>query len=869
MLFTAALQLAESAFSERRLFDAETDDRYVLEHDPGHLPASERMGFLLGVTGRRSESSRYLMSLVRSAHRSLEELIFLVDLDRPVDQGRMLRQFAQSAPDDIAVRLGLAAQAVRDQQQDVARELLAEIVSEQPGFTAAHALLGESLIDSDEVSYESWRANLPKSADEHPTIWFIRGVRARQRGELRVAARCFYETLIQSPNHRRAVYQLGQVLVKLELSSGDELAARSRQLYELTRSMNDVVEGDGTDPSVLRHVVDLLQDTGRILEARAWALYADRSTGSSEWRGLITRLNARITPDTPPVLAPMNLALRFELSDFPAEGTRSPASNADVASDAHGGIRFVEGTSGGIEFEYNNGPDKSTKGVRMFEQNGGGVAVVDFDMDSWPDLYFPQGVEWKHGATACSLSLELTDRLYRNLRGLEFRDVTARCDIDEREFSQGCAAGDSDNDGFPDLYVANLGCNRLFHNNGDCTFTDRSSTLTPQDWTSSCAVVDLNADGNPDLFDVNFISGEDVCKRICDDIGCNPRSFSGVPDRLLISRGDGTFAHVPDMTPTRQPKGLGFVAAALRTRGRPDLSIANDAVPNFLLQNSPAAETTFNISLTEAGFPSGLAFDRNGLAQACMGIAADDVDGDGRIDFFVTNFRLEPNTLYLQTSPGHFVDATHAARLDAPAMPYVSWGTQFLDPDLDGDLDIVVVNGHVADNRIYGGDYHQRPQIFENTGDTRFRELTAAAAGDYFGREFLGRGLARIDWDRDGRMDFAVSNMLSQASLVTNVSEKYGHYFSLLLRATLSARDAVGTVVELKTRDREWTKKLAAGDGYMASNERLLQSGLGSVDSVSSLRVTWPSGTQQSFTSLLTDATMILVEGHDIRPYGN
>ena len=130
MLFTAALQLAESAFSERRLFDAETDDRYVLEHDPGHLPASERMGFLLGVTGRRSESSRYLMSLVRSAHRSLEELIFLVDLDRPVDQGRMLRQFAQSAPDDIAVRLGLAAQAVRDQQQDVARELLAEIVSE-------------------------------------------------------------------------------------------------------------------------------------------------------------------------------------------------------------------------------------------------------------------------------------------------------------------------------------------------------------------------------------------------------------------------------------------------------------------------------------------------------------------------------------------------------------------------------------------------------------------------------------------------------------------------------------------------------------------------------------------------------------------
>ena len=119
-------------------------------------------------------------------------------------------------------------------------------------------------------------------------------------------------------------------------------------------------------------------------------------------------------------------------------------------------------------------------------------------------------------------------------------------------------------------------------------------------------------------------------------------------------------------------------------------------------------------------------------------------------------------------------------------------------PILNGDLDIVVVNGHVADNRIYGGDYHQRPQIFENTGDTRFRELTAAAAGDYFGREFLGRGLARIDWDRDGRMDFAVPNMLSQASLVTNVSEKYGHYFSLLLRATLSARDAVGTVVELR-----------------------------------------------------------------------
>jgi hypothetical protein len=410
--------------------------------------------------------------------------------------------------------------------------------------------------------------------------------------------------------------------------------------------------------------------------------------------------------------------------------------------------------------------------------------------------------------------------------------------------------------------VANIGRNRLYLNNGDGTFSDvtEGSGITGDDWTASCLVVDLNADGLPDLFDVNYLAGKNVYTAICSGRACSPAAFDGAPDRLHLNRGDGTFEFVANATPESDAKGLGVVAAHLHDRGRPSLFIANDQVPNFLLRNS-ASNDAFNLRLQNDGFPSGLAYNEDGLPMACMGIAADDVDGDGRIDFFVTNFKDESNTLYLQDANGLFIDATNAAGLRASSWPFVGWGTQFLDADRDGEVDLVVANGHVDDYRDEGGQYHMRPQFFRNTGDTRFVELSGPEIGSYFQRKYLGRGLARLDWNRDGRMDFVVSNIGAQASLVTNQSMGVGHFLNVRLHATATARDAIGSVVEVVTDKRRWSKQLVAGDGYMASNERVLQFGLGAADSLSELRVSWPSGQTTTIRNIPVDVTIELVEG--------
>jgi len=305
---------------------------------------------------------------------------------------------------------------------------------------------------------------------------------------------------------------------------------------------------------------------------------------------------------------------------------------------------------------------------------------------------------------------------------------------------------------------------------------------------------------------------------------------------------------------------MGVVAFDFEIRGRPSLFIANDQVASHFLRNSPAPDR-FNLRFEEQGFARGLAFNDDGLALAGMGIAADDVNGDGRIDFYVTTFKDESKILYLQDASGLFVDATNIAGLRAPSMAYVGWGTQFIDADCDGDPDIVVVNGHVDDYRSEGIEYQMRPQVFRNLGSARFTELPAAEAGSYFQRKYLGRGLAKLDWNGDGRMDFVVSNIGAAASLVTNRSMRGGHYLNLRLSARATARDAIGSVVDVFANGRRWSRQLVAGDGFMASNERTLQFGLGEAAGVSELTVHWPSGGTTTLHDVPVDVTLEVVEG--------
>ncbi len=886
----ASLASGEVFRTVGRLSDAEREYEYVIEHQPANVAARRRLVFLLSITGRQWEAATHVLFLAKSGSADWNDLFLLGEPERPVQQVEYLRQCARNSPNDILVRLGLAVSAVNEERLGDAKPMLEGIVARAPQLVAAQALLGEMIVEADDETFQRWHRALPPAADASPEVWFVRGLRARSRGRLRVAARCFWETVKLAPTHLRGTYQLGQVLTALGETSGDDFPERSDKLFQLTKALNRVQESEGHDEAAVQSVTELMEDLGRLWESRAWAIWAASAFPRAAWPvPTIDRLSPLLADDTPQTIASANPARRFDLRGFPDgsalfNGAGTAASPRAVVPRA-ASIKFEEAFDAGIDFIYANGNDpldetalrelpRASQGdrrarvrmrnrTRLFEQNGGGVAVLDFDGDGWPDLFFNQGCEWKHGAPGPSSPGQVTDRLYRNVAGQSFADVTAQSRLIDRGYGQGCAAGDFDNDGFPDLYVANIGRNRLHRNNGDGTFSDVTESWNRQEdtWTASCVIVDLNADGIPDLFDVTYVAGEGVYDAVCGQTGCSPNQFQGIPDRLSLNRGDGAFEFVPNATPdSDSSKGLGVVAVELFERRRPCLFVGNDQVPNFLLRNLPSSDGR-NVRLQDEAFACGLAFNGEGRAVASMGIAADDANGDGRIDFFVTDFKDEPRVLYLQDAAGTFVDATRAADLRSAGLPFVGWGTQFLDADRDGEPDLVAVNGHVDDFRDEGEDYQMRPQFFRNTGGGHFVELKSPEVGPWFGQKYLGRGLARLDWNRDGRMDFVVSNIGARASLMTNVSTGTAHFLNLRVHARESARDAIGTVIEVDAGGRHWVKQLLAGDGYMASNERMVQFGIGDADVVRQLRISWPSGDDLSISDVPVDVTLELVEG--------
>jgi hypothetical protein len=506
----------------------------------------------------------------------------------------------------------------------------------------------------------------------------------------------------------------------------------------------------------------------------------------------------------------------------------------------------------------------------MQEQTGGGIAVIDFDLDGWPDLHCTQTALWNSGASSPTPDPALADRLFRNLRGQSFTDVTAFSGILELEFSQGAAVGDFNQDGFDDLYIANIGSNSLWLNNGDGTLSPLPRAATspeiparPPRWCSSCAIADLNNDALPDLVDINYVSGPDVYSLICNGRACSPSTFSGTPPEIHISQGDGTLQTIPASVPAASAKGLGLVIFKDSANTPPAIFVANDQTPKFLL--TPEL-IDGQLQFTDQASQTGLAFNGDGVLTAAMGIAAADLDLSGTTDFFVTNFRDEPNTLYLQLAPGLFQDLSRTSGLDTPGLPYVGWGAQFLDAELDGDLDLVTANGHIEDYRDQGGEFEMRPQIFQNVGENRFEELPPAEAGPWFQKKFLGRGLATLDWNRDGRTDFAVSNINAPVSLVENQSPPAGNAVTLYLHAVNSDRNAWFTQIEARSGSFLAKEQLRAGNGYHACNQRIILVALGplanSQNQTTELTVHWPSGKITSIPILPADSAIHLVENH-------
>ncbi|HVK12633.1 MAG TPA: CRTAC1 family protein [Gemmataceae bacterium] len=565
------------------------------------------------------------------------------------------------------------------------------------------------------------------------------------------------------------------------------------------------------------------------------------------------------------ILGAVSVGAWYMVSKVSLPTTRETVFEEPVVADGPAAFEDVTAVSG-VDFTYRNGEDADR--YTILESLGGGVALFDYDADGRLDVFLTGGGSFD-GPTIRGRP----SRLYRNLGGMKFEDVTAAIGLDKPLFyTHGAAVADYDKDGFPDLLVTGWGRVALYHNEpngkGGRRFAEVSAAagLTDTRWSSSAAWGDLDGDGLPDLYVCYYVDwsfeNDPACPgtaRTIERDVCPPQRFNALPHRLYRNRGDGTFADATATAPLRKDgKGLGALILDLTGDGKPDVYVANDAGNNFLYRNLGGMQ------FDEIGMDAGVAVDDNAMYNGSMGVDAADFDGTGRPSLWVTNFQGEFHALYRGVEPGRFRHASQAAGIGRLGQSYVGFGTAFVDYDLDGWEDLVIANGHVLRHPV-GSTTAQRPVLAQNeehSGRRQFREVPGFG-GPYFRDKHVGRGLAVGDLDNDGRPDLVISHQNAPVVLLRNVSETTGkgnHWAGFSL-AGKGNRDLAGTVVTLEAGGRKATRFVKGGGSYLSTNDPRVLFGLGTADKVGKLTVQWVGGAAETFEVTAVDRYGKIVEG--------
>lgn len=851
-----------------QLSKAEEMFRDALRIAPDDQNANSLLASLMMLTGRDWEARQIAFKEIRDSNLSMDAL---AALGLPRLQSNTLDELQFSldqSPDDPLVYLGLARYALNESSYSRAITNALEAIARKPELVEAHTILGTAYLENGfPDGFLAWKNGLPPNANRHPEVWRIIGDYVDSQKLPDQAIRCYWEAARINPNDALVAYRLGRLLDRAgRPEAAEAFRSRSVALRKFSIKVLEATVATPDDELEYSPLIDLAKSLGRIWEAWGWtnlAMSTDRAEPTAEEIQSIEALEQLINENPPLVIPASDPAIKFSMQSFPLPdwldqsvfgsspppaGTLSVPSFRDVAQEAK------------LDFQHLQ-KRASSQGMKLFEKTGGGIAIIDFDVDGWPDIYLSQRASLPRAAEKD----QPTDRLFRNLGNGQFSDVTVQANLGDQRFSQGVAAGDYNNDGFPDLLVANIGFNRLYENLGDGTFAQVEffEQLAGDRWTTSCAIVDINRDQIPDVYLSNYIAGNEVYIRNCGTGDrtrpCPPSLFPADPDQLLVGSGNGNFTDESQSSGITAAAGRGLALAIgdFESNGTTAIMAANDLSENqywILSQQSPPL-------FEDRAVIQGLASNADGFNQASMGVAVDDADGDGRVDLFLTGFAGEWNTLYLQESDGFFADRSRSSRLFIPSMNRLSFGTQFIDPELDGWPDLFVANGHIEDLSSEGIEFQMAPQFFQNEGEGLFTEAAATDMGDFFTETYLSRSVALLDWNRDGKQDLAVSHLDRPFSLLSNETEKIGNRIELSLVGTDSARDAFGAVVEVETANRNFVKALYAGSGYLASNQRNLIIGLGAVDKVDRLSIRWPSGKTERFETVELNRPLIAIEG--------
>jgi hypothetical protein len=548
-----------------------------------------------------------------------------------------------------------------------------------------------------------------------------------------------------------------------------------------------------------------------------------------------------------------------------AEGAFWSAAVAARQSPQAPGFSLVDVTAAaGLTFRHNNG----AYGRKLLPETlGSGCAFLDFDADGWQDILLVNGMDWPGHRKERS-----TLRLYRNNRNGTFTDVTRAAGLDVEMYGMGVAVGDFNNDGFPDVLVTCVGQNRLFRNTGKGTFVDatRASGLGGREAFSTSAMwVDFDRDGFLDLFVCNYVRWSPEHDVFCSLDGkqksyCTPEAYRGETCWVFRNRGNGTFE---DVTATcgifdSSSKSLGVALIDHDQDGWPDLFVANDTQPNKLYRNLR------NGKFRDVALEAGVALSEDGKARAGMGIDAADVDNSGRPAVAITNFEGEMIGLYRAPELGRYEDVAMRAGVGAPSRNSLGFGCVFADIDLDGNLDLIVANGHIDDTvRDIKGNVGsaQPPQLFLNQANGTFRDV-AALAGGGFAQPRVGRGLACGDFDRDGDLDILITTNNGPAILFRNDVAPGNRSIRFRLVGTKSNRDGIGATVRVFHGGTAQSRTVKSGSSYLSQSELPVTFGVGRRDRVERVVVNWPSGATQEFKDVAAGRAYVCVEGKGLAP---
>jgi len=539
-------------------------------------------------------------------------------------------------------------------------------------------------------------------------------------------------------------------------------------------------------------------------------------------------------------------------------------------------VQYTDQTeSAGITFRHTFGGEEKKF---ILEAKGGGAAFFDADNDGDLDLYVVNGSTLETYRQKAGPG----NVLYRNQGDGTFEDITDRAGVGDAGWGHGAAVGDIDNDGFRDLYVTNYGTNLLYRNLGDGTFediTDRAGVPGDQ-YSTSAAFFDADNDGDLDLyvahyvvFDIDDVPDDATQAERCVFLGgvvyCGPGGMPGTGDLFYRNEGNGTFIDVTDASGIGDANdyyGLGVTPLDYDADGDLDIYVTNDATPNVLFQNDGGC------SFSEMGLFAGVAYNGDGDEEAGMGVDAGDYDGDGDPDLHVAHFFSETNTLYRNEGNSSFTDATIVAGLAGPTRNKVGFASKFLDYDNDGDLDLFVANGHVYPHISLipaGSTYRQPNQLFRNDGGGKFTDVSSRA-GPGLEIEKASRGACFGDYDDDGDLDLFVLNMNDVPTLLRNDGGNASSWFTVQVLGDPANRDGVGTKIRLVAGGKTQHRTVNGASSYMSHSDIRVHFGLGMLQRVERVELTWPDGTVQSVRDLPANRLLVVhqAQGHAILELG-